>query len=211
MSINIAIADDHELVREGLKKIFRQHHDLKLVGEATDIAGTLELLARTGPDILILDLSLDNAGDLEALHAVRSGFPKIPVLVLSMHAEERCAVRAVKAGACGYVTKSMAAAEVVAAVRKIVAGGRYVGVKLAEMLAAELVSPAPVAAHERLTVRETEVLRLLGAGFPIKKVAAMLDLSISSVSTYRLRIFRKMDLKSTAALIRYALEHNLIQ
>ncbi|MGZ8320951.1 MAG: response regulator [Telluria sp.] len=209
VSIKIIIADDHELVRQGLRKIVQWEPDMGIVGEAFDTASALEMVAALDADILILDLSMDNGhniGVLERIHELR---PRLPILVLSMQTEEQFGVRAIKAGAAGYVTKGMAATEVVKAIRKIVDGGRYVGPRQAELLAQEVASPPPRAAHESLTHREMQVFELLGAGQTIKQVAGKLGLSISSVNTYRLRIFSKMNLTSNAGLIRYAVQHGL--
>lgn len=207
--IRIAIADDHELIREGLKKVALNKGDIEVAGEAHDLRTTLDLLDTTAIDVLILDLSLDSSPDIQALLTVRDAFPAVPVLVLSVHAEERYAVPSLKAGAAGYICKATAADDVVIGIRKIAQGGRYVSPLVAELLAEELSSPASVPAHQRLTKREGEVFRLLGAGMQIKQVAAKLELSISSVNTYRARIFRKMGLQTNAALIRYALQHEL--
>lgn len=206
--IRIAIADDHELIREGLKKVALAK-GAEVVGEAADISTTLALLAQKKVDVLVLDLSLDQLPELQALIAVRAAFSSVPVLVLSVHPEERFAVAAIKAGAAGYVSKANAADEVIGAIRKIAAGGRYISPLVAELLAREMTSPTSRPAHELLTRRETEVLQLLGAGMPAKQVAAKLGLSISSVNTYRARIFRKMGLHSNAALIRYAVQNGL--
>lgn len=204
--IRIAIADDHQLIREGLKKVVLAHQSIAVVGEAADLESVLAMLAETAVDVLVLDLSLDGRPDIQALHAVREAYPDLAVLVLSVHAEDRFAVPALKAGAAGYVCKAMAVDEVVGAIEKIAKGGRYVSPLVAELLAHEVSRPPSVAPHLRLTRRETDVFQLLGAGVPIKQAAAQLGLSISSVNTYRTRIFRKMGLKSNAALIRYAIE-----
>lgn len=206
--IRIAIADDHELIREGLKKV-AVAKGAEVVGEAADISTTLALLAQKKVDVLVLDLSLDQLPELQALIAVRSAFSSVPVLVLSVHPEERFAVAAIRAGAAGYVCKANAAEEVIGAIRKIAAGGRYISPLVAELLAREMTSPTSRPAHELLTRRETEVLQLLGAGMPAKQVAARMGLSVSSVNTYRARIFRKMGLHSNAALIRYAVQNGL--
>lgn len=207
--IRIAIADDHELIREGLKKVAIVAGDVQVVGEANSLDGALELLRTTAVDVLVLDLSLASLPDLQALQTVREAFPSVPVLVLSIHPEELYAVAALKAGAAGYVCKSMAADEVIGAIHKVAQGGHYVSPLTAELLAKDLSNPVTAPAHERLTQREFEVFQMLGAGMPVKQVAAQLGLSISSVNTYRARIFLKMDLRSNAALIRYAVQHGL--
>ena len=212
--INIAIADDHELVRMGLRTLLMPERDIAIVAEAADLAATLALLGqeptRGQVDVLVLDLPLDATPELHPLITVRARFPDVAVLVLSAHPEERLAVPALRAGASGYVCKRKGAAEVVAAVRKIGGGGRYISPAVAELLAQEISKPPETRAHEALTGRELEVFRLLGTGMSIKQAAAQLGLSISSVNTYRNRIFRKMGLRSNAALIRYAIQHRLV-
>lgn len=209
--IRIVIAEDHELVREGIKKIIRPLRDVRVVGEACNIASTLKLIALHKPDVVTLDLSLNGVSELEGLVQIRQCYPHLPVLVLSMYPEERYAIRALKAGASGYVTKAMAAEEVVKGIRKIAGGGRYISQRLAEILAKDLANPSAQLPHTALTEREAQVLRLLGSGMQTKQVAAELSISVSSVNTYRGRIFKKMGLQSNAAVIRYAIEHGLIK
>jgi two-component system, NarL family, invasion response regulator UvrY len=209
--IRIAIADDHELIRVGVKKIIRPARDMKVVGEATDVAQALQVVREQRPDLLVLDIGLPGCERLEGLLEVRRAFPELPVLVLSMYPEERYAIAALKAGAAGYITKSMAAEELVNAVHKVVAGGSYVSPRVSQLLAEDLRQPVGHGApHERLTARELQVATLIGAGKAIKQVAAELSISASSVNTYRARVFRKMGLRSNAALIRYAVEQGLV-
>jgi two-component system, NarL family, invasion response regulator UvrY len=208
--IRVAIADDHELIREGLKKLLLGASDIAVAAEAATLDGTLTLLRDGGIDVLVLDLSLAGGADLESLRIVRAQFPAVAVLVLSVHPEQRCAVQALRAGAAGYVSKAVASDQVVMAIRKIGAGGRYISPLVAELLADEVSRPAARPPHMHLTPREQEVFLLLGSGMPIKRVALELNLSVSSVNTYRARIFRKMGLHTNAALIRYAVEHGLV-
>jgi DNA-binding NarL/FixJ family response regulator len=209
--IRIVIADDHELIREGIKKIIRSSRDMRIVGEAADIEGTIRLAEEHAPDILILDINLPGHDGLEGLEQVRRRFPGMSILILSMYPEERFAIRALKTGAAGYITKAMAAEELVKAIRKVMAGGSYISPRLAELLAQDVRAPRNIGPHESLTNRELQILRLIGAGRQIKQVAAELSISVSSVNTYRSRIFRKMGLSSNAALIRYAVEHRLLE
>jgi DNA-binding NarL/FixJ family response regulator len=202
--IRLVIADDHELIREGIKKIVRPCTDLKIVGEAADLTQAIALIAQVHPDVVILDLTLPDYDGLDGLAELRRHFPDLRVVILSMHPEERYAVAALRAGAHGYVSKTMASAELVEAVRRAGAGGTWIGPRVAELLAREARPP-----HHGLTPREAEIVALIGAGLQIKQVAAELGISISSVNTYRGRIFRKMGLSSNAALIRYALQHGL--
>lgn len=206
--IRLVIADDHELIREGVKKLVRSCTDLKFVGEAATLAQALALLAQARPDVLVLDISLPDADGLDGLHAVRRHFPDVTVVMLSMHPEERYAPGALRAGALAYVPKAAAANELVQAVRH--AGGGRVWRSQASASLPEVQPPArKTAAHHRLTPRESDIVALIGAGLQVKQVAAELGISVSSVNTYRSRIFRKMGLASNAALIRYALQHGL--
>lgn len=208
--IRIVIADDHELIREGIKKIIRSSRDIRIVGEAATVAETIELVAQHAPDLVVLDISLPGYDGIEGLAEVHHRFPAIPILILSMYPEERFAIRALKTGASGYITKAMAAEELVKAIRKIMSGGTFVSARLAELLALDVREPLRVSPHESLTNRELQVVSLLGSGKQVKQVAAELSISISSVNTYRARIFKKMGLPSNAALIRYAVEHGLV-
>lgn len=208
--ISLVIADDHELLREGVKKIIRSAPGLRVVREAADLEQALRLVGLHQPDVLVLDISLPGHDGLEGLGEVRKQFPQQRVVMLSMYGEERYAVPALKAGAMGYITKTMAAEELVKAIRKVMEGGTYIGPRLAELLAEEARAPEAAAPHERLTARESEILVLIGSGLQIKQVAAELGISVSSVNTYRLRIFQKMGLHTNAALIRYAVQHGLV-
>ncbi len=207
--IRLVIADDHELIREGIKKIVRHCADLKVVGEAADLKQAVALIAQVRPDLVVLDVTLPDADGLEGLGALRRHFPGLCVVMLSMHPEERFALEALRAGALGYVSKGAATAELVEALRKAGQGMPWVGPRVAELLAREAAGPASAQPHHLLTPREGEIVALIGAGLQVKQVAAQLGISISSVNTYRNRIFRKMGLSSNAALIRYALRHGL--
>lgn len=209
--IRIVIADDHELIREGIKKIIRSSKDMKVVGEAGDLPRAIELLERHAPDIAVLDISLPSHDGLEGLAEVRRRFPELPVLILSMYPEERYAIRALKTGASGYITKSMAAEELLNAIRKITTGGTYISPRVIELLAMDVREPNRAAVHARLTDRELQIVSLIGAGKQVKQIAQELAISISTVNTYRARIFKKMGLSSNAALIRYALENGLVE
>lgn len=207
--IRVVIADDHELIREGIKKIVRHTADLKIVGEASDLKQALALIAQVRPDVVVLDISLPDYDGLDGLAELRRHFPTLRVVMLSMHPEERYALAALRAGALGYVSKAAAAAELSEAVRRAAEGGAYLGPRVSELLAREAACPSPRPAHHSLTSREGEIVALIGSGLQIKQVAAELGISISSVNTYRSRIFRKMGLSSNAALIRYAMQHGL--
>lgn len=206
----IVIADDHALIREGIKKIIRSSRDLRIVGEAAGFDELLDLIPRAEPDVVILDLSLPNYEGLAGLLELKARFPKQCVLILSMFPEEQFAVAALRAGAAGYVTKAMAAEELIQAVRRVTSGASYISEHLAELLVTDATAPQQLAVHETLTARERDVLRLIGAGRQIKQVSAELGISVSSVNTYRARIFKKMGLSSNAALIRYALKFGVV-
>lgn len=208
--IRVVIADDHQLVREGVKKVLSVDPDIVLVGEAADLASTLAVLASVETDLLLLDLTLSPVHELDALRTVIERFPGLRVLVLSSHSEERFGISVLKLGAVGYVPKSLTVDVVLKAIHQVYAGRRYLSESLADILAHEVTSPHPRHAHERLTDRELQVMRLLAMGHPVKQVAAKLDISVSSVNTYRSRIFTKLQLRSNAELIRYALQHGLV-
>ena len=184
-----------------------------MVGEAGNLRQAIALVAQVRPDVVVLDITLPDFDGLEGLAELRRHFPDLRVVMLSMHPEERYALAALRAGALGYVSKTTASAELVDALRKAAAGVPYVGPRVAELLAREAagasMQASPHLPHELLTPREGEIVALIGAGLQVKQVAAELGISISSVNTYRNRIFRKMGLSSNAALIRYALRHGL--
>lgn len=207
--IKIVVADDHQLVREGIKKTLARESDIELVGEAWDTESMLTVLAEQAVDIVLLDLSLSPPNELAVLRILRERFPQVPVLVLSSHLESQFGVESLREGASGYITKSMTVDVIVKAVRKVYAGGRYVSESLADLLANELVSPKIPSLHELLTTRETQVLVLLAGGLSVKQIAGKLDISNSSVNTYRNRLFSKMKLKTNAELIRYAIKQGL--
>lgn len=206
--IRVVIADDHELIREGIKKIVRSCADLKIVGEAGDLRQAIALIAQVRPDVAVLDISLPDYDGLDGLAELRRHFPALRVVMLSMHPEERYALAALRAGALAYVSKAMASAELVDALRSAAQGKAWVGSRVGALLAAAA-RPAARAPHHSLTPRESEIVALIGAGLQIKQVAAELGISVSSVNTYRSRIFRKMGMSTNAALIRYALQHGL--
>jgi DNA-binding NarL/FixJ family response regulator len=207
--IRLVIADDHELIREGIKKLVRHCADLKVVGEAADLRQAIALVAQVRPDVAVLDISMPDSGGLDGLAELRRHFPGLRVIMLSMHAEERYALEALRAGALGYVSKTAAASELVDAVRQAAQGQQWIGPRVAELLEREAAGPQARPPHQLLTAREGEILALIGAGLQVKQVAAALNISVSSVNTYRNRIFRKMGLSSNAALIRYAMHHGL--
>lgn len=208
--IRIVIADDHELIREGIKKIVRLAKDICIVGEAADVAETIQLVSQHEPDLVVLDLALPGHDALSGLTAVLDEFPNLPILVLSMFPEERFAIPVLEKGAVGYLTKTMDAKELLKAIRNIASSGIYISSQVAELLALDSQKAHAVFPHERLTGRELQIASLIGSGKQIKQIAADLAISISTVNTYRNRIFGKMGLRSNAELIRYAVEHHLV-
>jgi DNA-binding NarL/FixJ family response regulator len=207
--IRLVVADDHPLIREGIKKTLVPAGDILVAGEAWDMPSLLSTLAQQQADLLVLDLTLSPQDELAALRAVRQRFPQLPVLVLSFYPENQFGVACLREGASGYISKSMTVDVLEKAVRKVHAGGHYVSEALADLLARELTAPKTPSPHELLTEREAQVLALLAAGLSVKQVAGKLDISISSVNTYRTRIFSKMGLATNAELIRYAIKHRI--
>jgi two-component system, NarL family, invasion response regulator UvrY len=208
--IKILIADDHVLIREGLRKILKEAPDMSVISEAQNAREVFERLKENSPDVVVLDISLPGKSGLEILKDLKQEKPDIPVLILSMHPEDRFAVRALKAGAAGYVTKESAAQDLIKAIRKVVQGRKYVSAALAEKLAFDLEASTGKALHELLSDREYQVMCMIAAGKTVKEISAELFLSISTVNTYRARILEKMNMKTDAELIRYAIENQLI-
>jgi two-component system invasion response regulator UvrY len=206
--VRILIVDDHQIVREGLKRKLGLDDRDDVFGEASTAAEALTLIGEQDWDIAVLDISLGSSSGLELLNAIRKLRPRLPVLVLSMHSEEQYARRAFQAGASGYLMKNSPGAELAVAINRIARGGKYVSTRLAEALVTE--SKSELLPHERLSRREFEVLRLLASGKAVHEIADMLSLSDKTVSTYRGRILEKLQRKTTADLVRYALEHSLI-
>ena len=207
--IKVLIADDHSVVRKGLKQIIQEKSDMIVAGEATNGTEALEMARKGDWDVLVLDVSLPQRNGMEVLQEVRRSKPHLPVLILSVYPEEQFGIRVLKAGAAGYMNKASALDELVAAIRKVVAGGKYVSPTLAERFAFELSGDLTKAPHELLSDREYDVMRMMGAGKPPSDIAKELALSVKTVSTYRSRVLLKLSLKSNAELIRYVLEHNL--
>lgn len=210
--INLFVIDDHILVREGLKKILEQGTiDIKIVGEASNGNGVLDELKDTNPDIVVLDIALPGKNGLEVLKDIKERYPKLPVLMLSMHPEERFAIRSLKAGASGYLTKSSISNQLIKAIRKIVTQKKkYISPSVAEQLAnrVDLNNNQPL--HESLSDREFQVMCMIGSGKDVNKIAEELSLSIQTVHTYRKRIKDKMRLNSNVEITRYALKNKLI-
>ena len=206
----VLIADDHAVVRQGLKQILADTDDMVVVDEATNGAEVLERLRSGGVDIVVLDLSMPGISGLDVIRQIRKEYPKVAVLVLSVHTEEQYAVRVMKVGASGYVTKASAPDELVKALRCASDGHKYVSSSLAERLAIDLERGTDRPLHEELSDREYEVLRLIVSGQAVQQIAAELGLSAKTVSTYRARLMAKMRMHSSAELTRYAIKHGIV-
>jgi two-component system invasion response regulator UvrY len=209
--MRILLADDHALLRGGLKLMLTEAFKDTSFGEAENCQQALEAALNHPWELIILDISMPGRGGLDVLKEIRAQRISTPVLMLSMYAERQFAVRAFRAGASGYLTKASAGTELIRAVERILAGGRYVSTVLAEQLAAVLGNHGCDLLHERLSDREFEILRLIGSGKTVKEIAAELALSGNTVSTYRTRILEKMNLHTNAELTHYAISHNLIE
>jgi len=208
--IRIFIADDHPIVRQGLRRIVEEDPGMAIAGEAGDAATVLIALQSTAADLVLLDVSMPGAPFLETLKELRTRHPTVRVLALSVHPEDQWAVRALRAGASGYLTKDHSPDQLLEAIRRVYRGGKYVSPTLAERLAEQLDGGAERAPHELLSDREFEVMRRLGNGLTITQIASELALSAKTVSTYRARILEKMAVESNADLVRYAARYGLI-
>lgn len=209
--IHVLIADDHAIVRQGLKQILSETDDLVVTGEADDGAEALQLARQQPWDVFLLDVSMPNRNGIDTLKQLRKEFPRLPVLILSMHPEEQYAVRALKAGAAGYLTKQSAPEQLVTAIRQVAGGKKYVSAVVAQQLVEALADNSDKLPHERITDREYQVLVMIAAGNPLTQIAESLNLGVATVSTYRARLLEKMGLRSTAELIRYGLENGLVE
>jgi two-component system, NarL family, invasion response regulator UvrY len=207
----ILIVDDHDVVRDGLRRILETEFGTTTFGEARTAGQALQLVQEQNWDIIILDLSLGGRDGLEVLKEVKKFRPRLPVLILSMHAEELFARRALKAGAAGYVNKRGTRAELAQAVKRVMKGGVYLSPAIANILVVDLRQETDRAPHETLSDREFEVFGLIAAGKTVSEIANMLNLSAGTISTYRTRILEKMNLKTNAELVHYALLNKLLQ
>ncbi|GAB3767108.1 response regulator transcription factor [Ramlibacter monticola] len=209
MTIRIVIADDHAIVREGLKRIVGGAGDLEVTGEAADGGEVMKAVRELEFDILVLDLSMPGRSGMELIKLVKSEKPKLRILVLSMHQETQYAVRAIKSGASGYLTKESAPAQLEQAIRKIAGGGAYISAEVAEQLALGAMPGSDTLPHESLSDREFEVFRLLVAGDAVSDIAHQLNLSVKTVSTHKANLMQKLGLSNQTELVRYALKHGL--
>ena len=208
--IRIMVVDDHAIVREGLKQILSDVSDMAVLAEAGNGQEALDKIRRGAYDVILMDISMPGRSGLEILKDIRNEHPKLPVLILSMHPEEQYAIRALKAGAAGYLNKASAPDELIGAIRKVSAGRKYVSPSVAEKLAFELGSDVEKLPHELLSDREYQVMLMLASGRTVSEIADELCLSVKTISTYRARIMEKMNLKKNAELTLYAVQHHLL-
>ena len=209
--MKILLTDDHAVVRHGLKQILADEFKRATFGEARNAQEALDLVWKENWDVVVLDITMPGRSGLEVLREIKKTRPKLPVLVLSMHPENQFAVRVLKGGASGYMTKESAAEELVGAIKKVLTGGRYVSKSLAEKLASYLASDSQKPPQELLSDREFQVLRLIASGKIVSEIAKELSLSVKTISTYRTRILEKMGLRNNAELMHYAMEHRLVE
>jgi len=209
--IRILVADDHAVVRQGVKQILADVRDMLVKDEAQNGTETIDKVMKYEYDVVLLDISMPGRSGLEILEEIKAQKPKLAVLILSMHPEEQYAVRALRAGASGYLTKASAPQELIGAIRKVAGGGKYVTTSQAEKLAGELEVDPQKLPHERLSNREYQVMLMLAQGRSVSDIAEELCLSVKTISTYRTRVLDKMGMRKNAELTLYAVHNNLIQ
>jgi two-component system invasion response regulator UvrY len=208
--MKILLADDHIVLRQGLKQILAEGFEKAEFGESSNTQQTLEQLAKTNWDVLVLDINMPGRSGLEVLREARSNYPRLPVLVLSSAPEEQLAIRVLKAGAAGYLNKQAAPEELVEALRKVTAGGRYISNRLAERLAGEI-ARTNRPAHEQLSDREFQVMQLVAGGKSLKEISDALSLSVKTISTFRGRVLAKLRLNNNVELAHYARDNSLLE
>jgi two-component system, NarL family, invasion response regulator UvrY len=208
--INILIADDHTMFREGLKHILAEYPDLVVADEASNGQEVLDKIWKNNYDMVLLDITMPGMTGLEVLKQLKNDKPKLPVLILSMHPEEQYAIRVLRAGASGYLTKESAPDELITAIRKISQGRKYITSSLAERLATEVEADTEKPLHDILSDREYQVLRMIAEGKTVKHIAKELSLSVKTVSTYRTRVMEKMNMKTNAEVMHYVIKHQLL-
>lgn len=209
--LKLLIADDFPLFRRGVKELLVDGLGAVTIGECANAHDLVDLVRRKKWDVIIMDITMPGNTGTEALKQVKAECPKVPVIVLSMHSEDEYAVRMFKAGADGYLTKTSSPEELVKAVKKVLSGGQYVSPSLGEKLALTIRTDSDQDAHNHLSNREYEVMRLIASGKTVSEIAQMMHLGITTVSTYRARILEKMNLKNNAELTRYAFERRLVE
>jgi two-component system, NarL family, invasion response regulator UvrY len=208
--INVVVIDDHAVVREGLKRIISENPGMAVSGEAGDGFEAMKVVKSHPCDVVLLDITMPNRNGLDVLKQIHAESPRLPVLVLSMHAEDQYAIRVLRAGAAGYLTKESAPAKLVQAIRKVVRGGKYVSQTLAEKLVFDLDADVDRVPHEALSDREFQVLCMIASGKTVGDIAEELALSVKTISTYRVRILEKLQMKNNAEITRYAIKQGLV-
>lgn len=208
-TIKVLVADDHEIVRQGLKTIISEHSDLSIAGEAENGNQVLKIVKKTKVDVVLLDFDMPEKNGLDTLIELKALYPKLPVMILSIFPEDHYGTRFLKAGASGYLQKSSATDQLIDAIRKVFNGGKYISSALTDKLVTGLNKDDEQFLHESLTDREFQVFRLLATGKKLKEIADELCLSINTISTYRSRLLQKMDMKNNADVIRYAIKNGL--
>jgi DNA-binding NarL/FixJ family response regulator len=209
--IQLMIADDHAIMREGLKQLFALAGDLQVTGEAENGVMLLEQLRHGNVDLLLLDMSMPGISGEDLIARIHTHYPQLPILVLSMHNEVQIAQRALRSGASGYLTKDRDPEALLTAIRRVATGGRYIDAGLAEQIAFAASGLGPYAQHDTLTDRELQVMRLLARGFRVSRTAKELSISHKTVSTHKARMMEKMGFTSMSEIVRYAVSHRLIQ
>jgi DNA-binding NarL/FixJ family response regulator len=209
--IRLLIADDHAILRSGLRQLFSIAGDITVVGEAEDGAQVLDLVRRQEFDMVLLDLAMPGTSGTDLIARLTERYPRLPILVLSMHNEPQIAERALRAGAAGYITKDSDAVSLLAAVRKVAGGGRFVAPKIAEQLVFRAMDTDPRPPHERLSDRELSIMQLLVHGDAVNDIAETLAISAKTVSTHKTRLLQKMGLRNRTELVRYAITHKLFE
>jgi two-component system invasion response regulator UvrY len=209
--IKVLVADDHSVVRRGLRQILTETPDILVAGEASTVQEVRQLVRDQRWDVIVLDLNMPGGSGIELLEELRKQSPGLRVLVLTMYPEEQYAIRAIRAGAAGFLTKESAPERLIDAVRKIAGGGRYVSAELAETLASLVAGEAQGVPHERLSNREFEIFKLLASGQTVSQAAEQLALSVKTVSTHRTRILKKMEMKTNAELTHYGMKNRLVE
>jgi DNA-binding NarL/FixJ family response regulator len=208
--IRVFIADDHPLVRKGMANLLKEEPDFGVTGQGSNAHEVLDGLQKVSADVLVMDLSMPGRSGLDLLRELRVLYPRLPILILSMHPEERFAVRALKAGAAGYLTKETPPEEILQAIRRVAEGRKYVSPSLAEKLAVSVGKRNGGLPHENLSDRELQVLCMIASGKKVKEIADDLHLSFRTINTFRARILHKMNMKSNVELTHYAIEHKLV-
>jgi two-component system, NarL family, invasion response regulator UvrY len=207
--MKVLIADDHAVFREGLKRILNEAADVSEVGEAANAQQLMKSISDIRWDVILLDINMPGKSGLEVLKEIKQTNPRLAVLILSMYPEKQFAVRVIKAGAAGYITKAAAGSEVLQAIRKVYRDGKYISDSVAEHLAMAVELPVDRPLHESLSDREFEVLRMIGSGKTVSEIAEELSLSVKTISTYRTHILEKMNLKNNADIMQYVITHGL--